>query len=597
MDYMKNFIEYVGVRNLIIFGAILVALIIFMIVYHSIKLKIYRQEILDLQNQINGIKTLPLQYRLGRVQSIAKNMPEVAEEYEQFTKDFEKITEFQKNELGVLVNEVDESLFYGKTRGIKKKLTLIHEMTQRYDHDAKDLLTRIEKVTEIENIQRVEIIRVKGKYREVGNEYEKIRVKVEEFVPHALEMFKELDDDFVKLETLMNNQMFADAKNFTEEIENRIDSLQENLKDLPSYVYVVSDLLPSKIDKVDELITSLEGDEYALEEMNIAARRQEVDKQMEESIAHVKNVDIKGAAEVLEPLTGLIEELVIDLGKELDSYKQFKEKWRESYNELQRLTDVYQNTMKEYRRLFTEFVIDEEEVVISKKYEEFKQIQEDANDLIEQMESGHFAYANMLEHVENLYDRMMQHDTYLEEFEKQKEDIETKNQKTEELLENINIVLLEIKSEIKNEHLPLVNDSYRDYIADSYNKVEEIKRFKAHKPVVLNELCAKVEGARDVIYKLYDNVHNMIVTAGMVEDAIVYANRYRSMFLEVNTELTKAEVLFRNGEYRNALQVAVDILERLEPGKYEELIKRKEIKSANVDPVSRTLNKKALKND
>lgn len=580
MDYMKNFIEYVGVKNLIIFGAILVALIIFMIVYHSIKLKIYRQEILDLQNQINGIKTLPLQYRLGRVQSIAKNMPEVAEEYEQFTKDFEKITEFQKNELGVLVNEVDESLFYGKTYGIKKKLALIHEMTQRYDHDAKDLLTRIEKVTEIENIQRVEIIRVKGKYREVGNEYEKIRVKVEEFVPHALEMFKELDDDFVKLETLMNNQMFADAKNFTEEIENRIDSLQENLKDLPSYVYVVSDLLPSKIDKVDELITSLEGDEYALEEMNIAARRQEVDEQMEESIAHVKNVDIKGAAEVLEPLTGLIEELVIDLGKELDSYKQFKEKWRESYNELQRLTDVYQNTMKEYHRLITEFVIDEEEVVISKKYEEFKQIQKDANDLIEQMESGNFAYANMLEHVENLYDRMMQHDTYLEEFEKQKEDIETKNQKTEELLENINIVLLEIKSEIKNEHLPLVNDSYRDYIADSYNKVEEIKRFKSHKPVVLNELCAKVEGARDVIYKLYDNVHNMIVTAGMVEDAIVYANRYRSMFLEVNTELTKAEVLFRNGEYRNALQVAVDILERLEPGKYEELIKRKEIKSA-----------------
>lgn len=577
---MKNFIEYVGVRNLIIFGTILVALIIFMIVYHSIKLKIYRQEIFDLQNQINGIKTLPLQYRLGRVQSIAKNMPEVAEEYEQFTKDFEKITEFQKNELGVLVNEVDESLFYGKTHGIKKKFALIREMTQRYDHDAKDLLARIEKVTEIENIQRVEIIRVKGKYREVGNEYEKIRVKVEEFVPHALEMFKELDDDFVKLETLMNNQMFADAKNFTEEIENRIDSLQENLKDLPSYVYVVSDLLPSKIDKVDELITSLEGDEYALEEMNIAARRQEVDEQMEESIAHVKNVDIKGAAEVLEPLTGLIEELVIDLGKELDSYKQFKEKWRESYNELQRLTDVYQNTMKEYRRLITEFVIDEEEVVISKKYEEFKQIQKDANDLIEQMESGHFAYANMLEHVENLYDRMMQHDAYLEEFKKQKEDIDTKNQKTEELLENINIVLLEIKSEIKNEHLPLVNDSYRDYIADSYNKVEEIKRFKTYKPVVLNELCAKVEGARDVIYKLYDNVHNMIVTAGMVEDAIVYANRYRSMFLEVNTELTKAEVLFRNGEYRNALQVAVDILERLEPGKYEELIKRKEIKSA-----------------
>lgn len=580
MEYMKNFIQYVGVRNLIIFASILIALIIFMIIYHQVKLNMYRQELLDLQNQINGIKTLPLQYRLGRVQSIAKNMPEVVEQYEQFTEVFEKITEFQKNELGVLVDEVDAALFYRKTRGVKKNLALIREMTQRYDHDAKNLLARIEKVTEIENIQRVEIIRVKGKYREAANEYEKIRIKVEEFVPHVLEMFKELDDDFVKLETLMNNQMFADAKKFTEEIENRIDSLHANLKDLPSYVYVVSDLLPSKIDKVDELISSLEGDDYALEEMKIATRRQEVDEQMEESIVQVKNVDIKAAAQVLEPLTGLIEELVIDLSKELDSYKQFKEKWRESYNELQRLTEIYQQVMKEYRRLTTEFVIDEEEVVISKKYEEFRQIQNDANHLIEQMELGHFAYADMLDHVVDLYDRMMKHDAYLEEFEKQKEDIENKNKEAEELLENINIVLLEIKSEIKNEHLPLVNDSYRNYITDSYNKVEEIKRFKAHKPVVLNELCAKVEGARDVIYKLYDNVHNMIVTAGMVEDAIVYANRYRSMFLEVNTELTKAEVLFRNGEYRNALQVAVDILERLEPGKYEELIKRKEIKSA-----------------
>lgn len=580
MEYMKNFVQYVGVRNLIIFASILIALIIFMIIYHQVKLNMYRQELLDLQNQINGIKTLPLQYRLGRVQSIAKNMPEVVEQYEQFTEDFEKITEFQKNELGVLVDEVDAALFYRKTRGVKKNLALIREMTQRYDHDAKNLLARIEKVTEIENIQRVEIIRVKGKYRETANEYEKIRIKVEEFVPHVLEMFKELDDDFVKLETLMNNQMFADAKKFTEEIENRIDSLYANLKDLPSYVYVVSDLLPSKIDKVDELISSLEGDDYALEEMKIATRRHEVDEQMEESIVQVKNVDIKAAAQVLEPLTGLIEELVIDLSKELDSYKQFKEKWRESYNELQRLTEIYQQVMKEYRRLTTEFVIDDEEVVISKKYEEFRQIQNDTNHLIEQMELGHFAYADMLDHVVDLYDRMMKHDAYLEEFEKQKEDIENKNKETEELLENINIVLLEIKSEIKNEHLPLVNDSYRNYITDSYNKVEEIKRFKAHKPVVLNELCAKVEGARDVIYKLYDNVHNMIVTAGMVEDAIVYANRYRSMFLEVNTELTKAEVLFRNGEYRNALQVAVDILERLEPGKYEELIKRKEIKSA-----------------
>ena len=50
MDYMKNFIEYVGVRNLIIFGTILVALIIFMIVYHSIKYWTYKTRSMELKH-------------------------------------------------------------------------------------------------------------------------------------------------------------------------------------------------------------------------------------------------------------------------------------------------------------------------------------------------------------------------------------------------------------------------------------------------------------------------------------------------------------------------------------------------------------------
>lgn len=77
-----------------------------------------------------------------------------------------------------------------------------------------------------------------------------------------------------------------------------------------------------------------------------------------------------------------------------------------------------------------------------------------------------------------------------------------------------------------------------------------------------------------MIYKLYDNVHNLIVTAEMVEEAIIYGNRFRSSFLEVNTELTKAELLFRNGEYTKALSTAVDIIEKINPGSYEMLINK-----------------------
>ena len=36
--------------------------------------------------------------------------------------------------------------------------------------------------------------------------------------------------------------------------------------------------------------------------------------------------------------------------------------------------------------------------------------------------------------------------------------------------ENIDIVLLEIKSQIKNAHIPTINESYKDFIKDAYAK-------------------------------------------------------------------------------------------------------------------------------
>ena len=59
----------------------------------------------------------------------------------------------------------------------------------------------------------------------------------------------------------------------------------------------------------------------------------------------------------------------------------------------------------------------------------------------------------------------------------------------------------------------------------------------------------------------------------MVENAIVYANKYRSTSPELDSELTRAEISFRNGEYTYALKTAIYAIERFKPGtQYEELI-------------------------
>ncbi len=579
MEKLNQMVNDIGSQNLIFIGIGIVALIIVLLFYRGLRLKIYRKQIVEVENKMNAIKSLPLQYRLGRVHNISKNMPDVLELYEEYSKEFDRISDYQKNELSVLVNEVDEQLFYGKLRKVSRKLKQLNEMLNTYDNDSQSLLTKIEKITEIENVQRIEIIRVKEKYRLTIDRFETIRFKIEEYVPDLLDIFNEVDDSFVKLEGMMNNQLFEDAKQATLDIEKRVDWIDENIKELPSYIAVVKQYLPKKIEHIYLLTQGMPEETFSLNQLDVTNRLNVIQTSLTQAVEHIKKMDLKDIAETLQNLADAIDLLIHDLEKEKQSFDEFKEKWDNCYNVVTEIYNQYKQVMIDFNKIKNLYSIDQMDIVVDEKYQEFDELLRESYDLEEEMKQGDFAYSQMIIKVDSLTQRVLIHQDYLNDFFKLRDHLYLQEQRAIDELENINIVLLEIKSEIKNKHLPMINESYKDYIQDSYDKAAQIQAYRQSRPVELDELSKRVDGARDVIYKLYDNVHNLIVTAEMVEEAIVFGNRYRSTFLEVNTELTKAEVLFRNGEYTKALMTAVDIIEKIQPGSYEELIAKNNKKS------------------
>ena len=580
MEKINQIINQIGIRNLIIIGVGLVVIVVAYIFYRGIRLKMYRKQIVEVENRMNAIKSLPLQYRLGRVHSISKNMPDVKEAYEEYAAEFERIGDYQKNELGVLVNEVDEQLFYGKLRKVSKKMKTLDEMLDIYDKDSQNLLAKIEKITEIENVQRIEIIRVKEKYRDAIDGFEAIRYKVEDFIPGILDIFNDIDDSFVELESMMNNQRFEDAKQLTHAIDEKVDWIGEHLQDLPSYIAVVRQYIPKKIEMIKSLVDSMSEDEFSLSQLDVVNRIHAIEATLEQTSAQIKKLKFDHLGEVMQGLVDAIDQLIKDLENEKQSFDDFKGKWEECYTLVTHIYDQYKQALSDFNRIVSLYVIDGHDIDIDVHYKEFDNILRESYELEEEMNKGNFAYSKMIVKVEDMKTRVAVHQEYLDRFFGFRDQLYMQEQRAIDELENINIVLLEIKSEIKNKHLPMINESYKDYIQDSYDKAAQIQAYRQNRPVELSQLSSRVDGARDVIYKLYDNVHNLIVTAEMVEEAIVFGNRFRSTFLEVNTELTKAEVLFRNGEYTKALSTAVDIIEKIQPGSYEALIKKTTQKSA-----------------
>lgn len=574
MEYLNKIVDTLGAKTIIIGGIVLLVFIVFIFIYRLLKLRKYRKQIVDLENNMNAVKSLPIQYRLGRVKGIARNMPDIKEKYDEYAHNYDELSNTLSEKIMPLINDIDEALYYRKLRGTKKNIDELIDSIQKYETESKELLKKIEVITEIENIQRLEIIKVKEKYRNTNDTYSHIRFQIEDFVPEIQNIFKNIDDRFVQLENYMNNQRYEEAKEFTDNISKDIDILDAYLRDLPTYISVVRQYLPNRIKEIKATIDVMKEKDFSIERLDASLRMQKIESDLNDTCQHIKKLKLENVGKDIEVITEEINLLNSDFEKEQAAFQLYDQSKNKCYENVHTIYSGLQEAVHVIHDLQKNYIIDDFEITVEEDFDQFKNIVDELDELTKIIETKDFSYAEMIDNFESINEKCKSYNDSLIKHNELAENMKIQEKRALNELDNINIVLLEIKSEIRNKHLPMISESYQDYIHDSYQKADAILNFIRKRPIDLNSLSQQVDAARDVIYKLYDNIHNLIVTAEMVEDAIVYGNRYRSSFLEVNTELTKAELLYRNGEYTKALATAVEIIEKIKPDSYEMLINK-----------------------
>lgn len=578
----QELVDKYGTKNIMIAAGCVVGVIILFLVMRSMRLKSLRKEVTQLESRLSAIKSLPIQYRLGRVSNIAKNTPELMDQFKEFEKRYDDLISMQKDEIAILLNEVDEKLYSGKLGGVRKKTYLLKETTDKFEKEANALLKEVESVTEIENIQRITIIKVKEKFRNMQETYTTSQFKLET-VSEAIEAeIATLDDDFVVLENMMNQQLFEEAKRKCEAIDQKIDYLSANIRDLPTYLSLANTYIPDGLDEIKNNIVDLKARGFSLVRINGEARLAEMQETLNATMNDIQALKIENVGETLNELTTKVNALKEELEQEEGAQSEFLSIYQDIFAKTNELSKQFDSAKEDLAKLRKQYVINEDDFDVERRSDMLVDTLADMERLKSEIDSNQFSYQEVVERIKDLSEANSEFENYLKQFNTKRDEMYMVEKRALDELENINIVLLEIKSQIKNKNLPMINNSYKDYISESYRKASEIQFLCKSRPIMLDNLSEQVDLARDIIYKLYDNIHNLIVTADMVEEAIVFGNRYRSSYLEVNTELTKAEVLYRNGEYTRALTTAVDIIERIKPGSYEMLIKKSNKNQTNI---------------
>ena len=141
-----------------------------------------------------------------------------------------------------------------------------------------------------------------------------------------------------------------------------------------------------------------------------------------------------------------------------------------------------------------------------------------------------------------------------------------------EQLNNIKNLLKKAKSRIRLYNIPVIPDNYFVELQDASDAIKEIQKELNRKPINIETLNIRVDTARDLVFKVFNTTNDLLKTIVMLEETIVYGNRYRQVSKQVNEGLETAEKLFYKGNYKKALEITMDAIDYVEPGIHKKII-------------------------
>ena len=551
---------------------ILIVLFLVILIIKRMNLHQLKQKMQAVEKRYNNVKSVPLPFKLNKAVALARVNPEILENVNDFKNNFEEIQENFKSIVHVLA-ETEDVLVIGKSKHAKLNLQDLNQMLNQIEKQVDQLNSRLDSILEEENQQRGQITELKEMFRQAKTDLTARSVQLSPSLPALESRLGEIEKAFTSFEEWMYASEFGKAKEKMEEIQITLDELRHWIDELPELIGLANGVIPKQIDEIAELTKRLNAKQVYtrhLEVENNLALIQETTQQDQISLSRCQ---VTAVQEHIRENQKRLAQLLTSLQKE--------ETAKEDVSKHLELLGSGLAEIKNMHGQLTEHL----------KKDAGRFGWENLNDLlIEKQKSIGLLEASLLQSTKVIEENSMPSSSLMLKLKESLQDVHNaKNDlshafdrlssarndedRAKKQLLKLHLIMNEIQVKIRKFKLPVISETYEGDLRKSYQYVNSIAKLLEESPLDIQLLNATVNDAIDHIYKLYNNVNNLVGTVEMIENTIVYGNKYRSQDAELDTQLTRAELLFRNGDYTQAIKVAIAAVEAVQPKHFEGLIK------------------------
>ncbi|CDC61982.1 septation ring formation regulator EzrA [human gut metagenome] len=566
---MKNNV----ILYILIFLAIFITFfIVTLIILKKSRLKKYKNILDELDLEKNLISSIPISLELSKVEPIIKN-----EDLESKYKKWEDKSDVIKNEripkIDDMLIDIDTFIEKRDFENCNYRIAKTELEIYKVREASESLLEEIKEITLSDEKYRSIVTKLKTKYRKLNSEYQEHSNLYDEMQDAITLQLENIEKNFLGFESAMENNEYTEVVHIVKALDAMIEHMGIVIKEVPDLILMAKEIIPKRIKEVDDVVKEMEEKGYPLEYLNIDYNVEESRKNINTILDKIRVLNLEDCMFELRTILDYFDSLFIDFEKERLSRKVYEESEHDFAIKLKKTEKVVNDVFEELETIKNNYDLRDEDI---DSIEEDKKIlvviQDDYKKLLAKLESKSTPYSSLHKEIEELTVRLKNMSDNLDVTLNSLGNMYDDEQRAREQLIEIEEFLQNSKRKIRSYKLPVITDNYFVELSEANDAIKEVIKELEKKPIVIKTLNTRVDTARDLVLKLYNTTNEIIKTAELAENCMVYGNRFRSSYTDIDRGLDEARKSFFKGDYKKSLDVSIKAISLVDKNFYQELV-------------------------
>ena len=555
-----------------VFVVIIAIVVVVVLIRKNIK-KQYNDTIINLERNKNLIVSGMIVSELSKVESLINNK-DLEDKYNYWKGIFKEIKDVDVPKITDQLIEAEDVTDLKDIPEKQKELASIEFDIYMAKSKAQKLLDDIREITLSEKKNREIVTKLKSEYRQVFLSYNNNSKEDFSLIQGPLELqFENVDKLFSAFEMAMENNVYSEVGKIVKALDDTIGNLKIVIEEAPSIILMGKTLIPNKIDDIRKISDRMLQDGFNLDYLNIDYNISESEKKVADVFDRLNVLNLEDSIFELRTILDYFDRLYADFDKEKISKKVFDEYLRSiilKCKKLKKITGDISGKIDDIKYSYD--LTDDDLKIIGELGQEILECEDSYDKIVANFREHTTAYSRLSKEMEKVNLRLSKAEDKLDFTLRSLGSLKEDEIRAREQLDEIKNIIKQAKAHMNSYKLPVVPRNYYVELDEANDAIRNMIIELEKKPISIKVLNTRVDTARDLVLKLYNTSLEIVKTASMAENAIVYGNRYRGENSTLDNGLIKAERDFFKGNFKSSLEYAINSINIVEPGIHKRLL-------------------------